>query len=230
MMQVIGSLLLLSAVAGAVVAAVHLTGRRDPDTGRPKMTRIGRIAVAIGAALGASAVTTPILTATGLSPSDDRSAVEELRDGLRDRGFSAQQSSCVEARLVQEHGSVDAALEAAQDDVKVTLRALISCRGDFAVSDDEMTDCFTDAIAARFELDDMSAADFAEAVAGTTVEDKRYLSAASLVCQGLPQDVADCVVERLVSRYPDVYDARRVTLTADQQQFVRQAAITCADD
>jgi hypothetical protein len=229
MMQVIGSLLLVSAVAGAVVAAVHLTGRRDPDTGRPKMTRVGRIAVAIGAALGASAVATPILTATGLSPSDHRSAVEELRDGLRDRGFSAQQTSCVEARLVQERGSVDAAAEAAQDDVKVMLRPLIGCRGDFAVADDEMVDCYAAAVVARFDLDNMSAAHLAEAVARTTVEDRRYLSAASLVCQGLPQDIADCVVERVISRYPDVYDAGR-TLTTDQQQFMRQAAVTCADD
>ena len=81
-------------------------------------------------------------TRTGTEPGGE-SASEQLRDALGDGGFSEAEADCVEGRLASEHGSVDEAMDAAEDDARLLLRPFLVCKEGMGLTD-EYADCFGD--------------------------------------------------------------------------------------
>jgi hypothetical protein len=228
-MKVIGSMILLGAAAGAVVLVIQLTSKRDPETGRTVWRPLSRIALSVGAVFGTSLIVSPILRTTGLDPRGQSSS-EQLRDELEDAGFREAEINCVEDRFVTEHGDLEAAEAAVEADAKVLLRAVLGCKQGLGITD-EYADCFADGIADRFDIEDMGAKDLALVSRFAGEEDRKALAAVGLVCQGVPPNVADCVIERMDIEYPRLFEAERMAeLTAPQEDFMVDAAAECAAD
>ena len=228
MKPLVGSVILLGAVAGAVLLAVRLTSRRDPITGRNSWSRLSRAGVIVGVVLGTPLAITPILRATGTDP-EGESASEQLRDELSDGGFSEAEVACVEDRLAGDYSSVDEAMDAVEDDTEILLRPIMRCKQGVGLTDDYI-DCFADALANRYEMDDMSAEELTAVVGSFRPEDRQALATAALVCQGTPPDVADCVIDEMAEQYPGMFEAERMeALTAAQQQFMFDTAAKCAE-
>ena len=225
-MKVIGSMILLGAVAGAVVLVVQLTSGRDPETGRTVWRPLSRIALGVGAVFGTSLIVAPILRATGLDPRGESSS-EQFRADLDDAGFNESEIDCVEDRLVREHGSLEAAEDAADADLKVVLRPAFRCRDGRGLTE-EMADCFAAGIAERLGVDTMGIDDLPVVAEAAGPVYMKAATAVSLVCIGATPAVADCIVEQLAVEYPDLFDRDVMPeLTAEQQDFLDEVRSTC---
>ena len=62
-------------------------------------------------------------------------------------------------------------------------------------------------------------------------EDRRALSALSLVCQGAAPEVAECMVEQMAAEYRRMFEQERMVeqLTAEQQDFLLAAQAECTE-
>ena len=196
-------------------------------TGRNAWTA-GRIGIVIGAFFGASLVVGSILRAAGIDR-ESESASQALREELADGGYNHAEADCVEDRLVDEFGSVEEAVDAGEDDARVLIRPMMSCKEGSGITD-PVADCFADALADRHEIENLGSEDIIEIANGSEPEDRKALAAASLVCQGTPPDVAECVIAEMAVKYPGMFDAELLKeLTLAQQQFMFEAAARCDD-
>lgn len=63
---------------------------------------------------------------------------------------------------------------------------------------------------------------------GWTWYDRRFLTEASMVCQGAPAAVARCIVETMLNEFgADLFDAESLILTPDQQSRIEPIQFAC---
>lgn len=154
-------------------------------------------------------------------------SAEQMREALEAEGLSDDEIDCIEDSFVDDYGSVDDAWDAAQEDARVTLRPLVSCMEVLGVSG-EVGECVGDMFVDQYGNGSMGVDEFTEVVEDLGPPDRMALSASSLVCQGLPPDIADCVVDAMDAEYPDMFEPERMEpLTAEQQGFMFAAAEDC---
>jgi hypothetical protein len=222
--SVIGSMVLVGAVAGSIAICVRLTGRPSSDGGAP-MSRWGRAAITTVVTLVVGAVAAGVLGAVGLGVKDEVDATTDLRDTLAEGGYTPAQVACVEARVVREYGSVDAIEDAA--DVKPVFVAIFSCNPAVG-GDPAIVDCWSDAVVDHFHLERFDADALVDLQDDLGDPDGRqFVAVASLTCQGLSEEVATCIYTTAVAADPDIVSDRHLGQTPEQERILVDAAREC---
>ncbi len=111
--------------------------------------------------------------------------------------------------MVSEYVNLEAATDAAEADTKVLLRPILVCQEGSSFTDED-ADCFADGIADRFNTEDLGAEELVTISRFASPEDRRALSALSLVCQGAAPEVAECMVEQMAVEYPRMFEQERM--------------------
>ena len=224
--ELIGAIVMLGSVAAVAVVTVRMTSRRDPITNRNAWNPVARVAVVAAVVLATVVVVGSALRVLGFNP-EEQSSAEQMREALEAEGLSDDEIDCIEDSFVDDYGSVDDAWDAAQEDARVTLRPLVSCMEVLGMSG-EVGECVGDMFVDQYGNGSMGVDEFTEVVEELGPQDRMALSASSLVCQGLPPDIADCVVDAMDAEYPDMFEPERMEpLTAEQQGFMFAAAEDC---
>jgi hypothetical protein len=78
----------------------------------------------------------------------------------------------VEDRPAGDYGSVDEAMDVVEDDAEMLLRPIMGCKQGVALTDDYI-DCFADALANLYEMDDTSAEEVTAVVGSFRPEDRQ---------------------------------------------------------
>ena len=211
-------------VLGAVGVLVAL--RAASNAG---WSRVGKVAAGIGGGLAASVVAGIVVGVTGLRD-DAEVSRDDLLDELTGAGISDGEAECIADRLEDRFDGVEAAFESSKNDARVVLQPMFACRG-VDLGDGSVTSCFVDALVDRFDVEEsFGQAELARVSQSLDADDRRYLAQVSLECQGLPRGQAECTVNAMVVEFGvDLFDAERLSLTADQQARLVELAADCAN-
>ena len=219
--RLIGSVILLGAVAGvitAVLAATKPKKRPLQPPGQPpaapvkSMSTFARVALVVVSAFATAAAVGGVLSAADLAPGrDDEFDVEaEVQAGLKDKGSNDAQADMRDRSARARYGSVDEGYDASKDDSRVLLSAVLACGQGLADSaqTDVFADCLVDGLAVRTGRENLGAEDVTNM---DNPEDRRHVAEAGMVCAGVDSNQASCVIDHLVERFPDVFERDRIS-------------------
>ena len=185
----------------------------------------GRVALTVVVTFLVTGVVGGALDAVGLDVDDEADATVVLRDELSAGGYTPAESDCVEEALIREYGSVDAVDDAA--DVRAAFTAMMTCKRDIGM-DAAMTECWAGQLVDHFDIDRFDA-DAMSVVADAVSEPahRRFAAVTSMTCQGVPDEVAECIYETVDAAHPEVLGDGTPGMTAEQQGWLHDAGREC---
>ena len=147
---------------------------------------------------------------------------------IMDKGLAHDDAECIVDGLEERFGSADNIPET-RDALTTEIRLMLECLETFGPNTSELSECMVDAFVQTqgddFNLDSDG---FVDAVSNLDSRDRRFLTEASMVCQGAPEAVARCVVETMLNEFgADLFDAESLILTPDQQSRLEPIQFAC---
>ena len=152
----------------------------------------------------------------------------EAVNAIMDKGLARDDAECIVDGLEERFGSADNIPET-RDAVTTGIRLMLDCRDAFGPNTSELSECMVDAFV-KTQGDDFNfeSGGFVDAVSNLDSHDRRFLTEASMVCQGAPEAVARCVVETMLNEFgADLFDAESLILTPDQQSRLEPIQFAC---